>query len=149
MDFLDRLKIIMAKNNDNNSTLAKKSGIPYTTIVGLFKRGWETAQLTTIQRICEHYSVSIDFMVYGVDKLSEESQMIAAKYDTLDDAGKELINVVVDLQVKRMNGEQMKTKRVPVIGTAYNDGRVEMKYAASKEVEEVETDADLIVHHYE
>ena len=141
MDFLDRLKNIMEKNHDNNSTLAKKSGIPYTTVVGLFKRGWETAQLTTIQRICEYYSVSIDFMVYGVEKLSEESQMIAAKYDTLDESGKELLNIVADLQVKRMKETTaQKSRRVPIIGNAYNDGRFETKLAAMQEQKEMVED---------
>lgn len=137
MDFLDRLRILMEKNNENNSTLAKKSGIPYTTIDGLFKRGWEKAQISTIQKICDYYNVSLDYMVYGVDKLSAEAQVIAAKFDKLDIAGKELIDVVIDLQSKRMNQEHSKAKRIPIIGTAYNDGRIETKHAAMQEQKEL------------
>lgn len=91
MDFIDRLRSLMGSNGDNNSTLAKKSGIPYTTIDGLFKRGWEKAQLSTIQKICEYYKVSLDYMVYGAEKLSDGALILAGKYDSLAPAGKELI----------------------------------------------------------
>lgn len=77
MDFFDRLRKLMEQNGDtNNSVLAKKSGIPYTTIDGLFKRGWEKAQIITIQRICDYYGVSLDYMVYGADKLSERGDFM-------------------------------------------------------------------------
>ena len=139
MDFLDRLRILMENNNENNSTLAKKSGIPYTTIDGLFKRGWEKAQISTIQKICDYYNVSLDYMVYGVDKLSAEAQVIAAKFDKLDDHGKELLNVIADMQAKRIRESEVSTKprRIPIIGTAFNDGSVEMKHAARQEQKEM------------
>lgn len=103
MDFLDRLRLLMNQNgDDNNSVLAKRSGIPYTTIDGLFKRGWEKAQISTIQKICDYYGVSLDYMVYGADKLSAESQVLAAKFDNLDDSGKDVVIAVTDLQIKRI-----------------------------------------------
>lgn len=142
MDFLDRLRKLMEQNGDaNNSVLAKRSGIPYTTIDGLFKRGWEKAQITTIQRICDYYGVSLDYMVYGADKLSDDAQMVAAKYDTLDAPGKELIAAVMDAQIKRIDvyGRCKPVKRIPLLGTAYLDGRVETQYAAYREQKEMET----------
>ena len=102
MDFLERLRYFMDRSEDTDASLAKKSGIPYTTINGLFKRGWEKAQISTIQKICQHYNVSLDYMIYGSAGLSEDSQMIAAKFDGLDEDGKELVSVVIDLQTKRM-----------------------------------------------
>lgn len=104
MDFLDRLKVLMNKNGDNNATLAKGSGIPYTTIDGLFKRGWENAKISTIQKVCQHYGVLIDYMVYGVDGLSDEAQDLAAKYDGLSAAGKELVNAAMDFAAKHHKG---------------------------------------------
>ena len=98
MDFLNRLKLLMDKAGDNNSTLAKKSGIPYTTIDGLFKRGWEKAQISTIQKICEYYKVSLDYMVYGSDALSDESLMMAAKYEGLSKHGREIVMVVLETE---------------------------------------------------
>ena len=100
MDFLDRLKVLMGKNEDNNSSLAKKSGIPYTTIDGLFKRGWEKAQISTIQKICNYYGVSLDFMIYGVEKLSADAILVAAAYDSMSEYGKEVITCVVEQEKK-------------------------------------------------
>lgn len=100
MDFLDRLKLLMNKYDDNNSTLAKKSGIPYTTIDGLFKRGWEKAQTSTIMRICDYYNVSMDYMVYGAEKLSSDALIVAAKYDTVSAYGKAIIDCVLEQENK-------------------------------------------------
>ena len=93
----------MEKYNDNNSTLAKKSGIPYTTIDGLFKRGWEKAQTSTIMRICDYYNVPIDYMVYGTEKLSTDALIVAAKYDTMSDYGRAIIDAVLDQEEKMYN----------------------------------------------
>ena len=95
MDFLDRLKMQMDKDGDNNSSLAKKSGIPYTTIDGLFKRGWEKAQISTIQRICEYYHLPLDYMVYGEETLSADAIRVAANYDMLSEYGKQLIECIL------------------------------------------------------
>ena len=137
MDFLDRLRSLMGKNNDNNSTLAKKSGIPYTTIDGLFKRGWEKAQISTIQRICDYYGISIDYMVYGAERLSEESQMFAAKYENLDDHGKEVVSVIMDMENKRIcEYGKLTMKKIPVI-TGGHDSDIYARYNAKQETKEL------------
>jgi hypothetical protein len=140
----------MESNGENNSTLAKRSGIPYTTIDGLFKRGWEKAQISTIQKICDFYNVSLDYMIYGADKLSEEAQMIAAKYDNLDAAGKETAEAVINLQMNRMESygrcETLhKAKRIPIFDTA-EDSVVFAKYHAKREVEEIVEERESIAH---
>lgn len=160
MDFLDRLRVLMDENGDNNSTLAKKSGIPYTTIDGLFKRGWEKAQISTIQKICSHYNVTLDYMVYGAKGLSDESTMIAGKYDTLTDAGKEFINAAVSVAVKTFAKREEGRKRgagsldvpLPRIGTVNgvplfqlpDDRRLPMKEAALEELKELTADAEPV-----
>ena len=100
MDFLERLSFLMKSNGDNKSTLSAKSGIPYTTIDGLYKRGWEKAQTSTIQRICEYYNVSLDYMVYGAKGLSNDAMLLASKFDTLNDAGKELVSTTLNFASK-------------------------------------------------
>ena len=44
--------------------LAQKSGVPYTTIVGLYERGADNARLSTLNRICTCFNVSLDYLVY-------------------------------------------------------------------------------------
>ena len=100
MNFLDRLKTLMMHAGDNNSSLAKKSGVPYTTIDGLFKRGWEKAQISTIQRLCECYNVALDYMIYGAEGLSDKALLIAARYDVISDYGRAIIDCVIEQEKK-------------------------------------------------
>lgn len=139
MDFLDRLKVIMESNQDNNSTLAKKSGIPYTTIVGLFKRGWETAQLSTIQKICDHYGVSLDYMVYGAEKLSPEALMVAAKYETISEYGKTVIDCILNQE-----GGYVIKKKLQIIEMA-DPSELMVNYLHTKRQKEM----DQMVENYE
>lgn len=134
MDFLDRLQFVMDKNGDNKSTLSEKSGIPYTTIVGLFKRNWEKAQVCTIRQICDHYGVSLDYMVYGAEKLSNESLIVAAKYEEMSPYGKAIIDCVIEQEkANRISN----IKAVPVIDTVH-DSDLYARYNAKRERQELE-----------
>lgn len=169
MDFLDRLRNLMDRNDDNDSTLAKKSGIPYTTINGLFKRGWEKAQVSTIQRICQYYNVSLDYMVYGAEGLSEEALVLAAKFDSLNEAGKELLRNTIAFAGKHLSEasnnsdavhmhsrktkvykpiakKHAKAKAVPLYKNLplECDGTVETGYAAKQELLEMAESEILI-----
>ena len=131
MNFLDRLRILMSNNGDNNSSLAKKSGIPYTTIDGLFKRGWEKAQISTIQKICDYYSVSLDYMVYGAEKLSTESLMMAAKYEAASEYGKTIIKCVLNQE-----SEYAIIKKIKVIEMA-DPSKMMVEYLHGKRQKEM------------
>ena len=146
MDLLERLRILMDQHGDNNSSLAKKSGVPYTTIDGLYKRGWEKAQLSTIKKLADFYGVSLDYLVYGSDALSDDALMFAAKYEMLGKHGREVLMAIMDVEMKhQLEKETMVTlKRIPNVGEAKQDGTVEMKEAARRELEGVKEE-DLIV----
>ena len=45
MTFLDKLNFLMKEHNLNKSTLSKSCGIPYTTIDGWYKKGFENKKL--------------------------------------------------------------------------------------------------------
>ena len=51
----------MDKNNLNKSTLSKACGIPYTTIDGWYKKGYEGLKLTTLRKLAEFFGTSLDF----------------------------------------------------------------------------------------
>ena len=137
MNLLDRVRKLMEERNDNNASLARNSGIPYTTIDGLFKRGWEKAQLSTIQKIADYYNVSLDYLVYGAQGLSEETLLLASKIDALKDPFSiDLIKYVVEIESKRAK-TVLKAKAVPILGELIMDGTIETKYAAKKELQEL------------
>lgn len=63
MNFLEKIDRLMAERNINRHTLAAQSGIPYTTIIGFYTKGYEKAQLKTLKRLCEYFGVSLDYLV--------------------------------------------------------------------------------------
>ena len=62
MVFLQKLDWLMERDGLNKHTLAQQSGVPYTTIVGLYERGAENARLSTLNRLCAFFKVSLDYL---------------------------------------------------------------------------------------
>ena len=59
----------MEKNGLNRKRLAEKAGIPYTTIVGWYNRGYENMSLSAFSRICAYFGVTMDSMARDDIKL--------------------------------------------------------------------------------
>ena len=96
MDFLTRLQRVMKMNGDSKHKLSKDSGIPYTTLERLFNNGWENARISTIQKICDHYGLSIDFMVYGAKKAMPDEFEISEKYSKMSPYGRSLVDLIIE-----------------------------------------------------
>ncbi len=63
MDFLDKLETLMSNHNiKNKKQLATQSGIPYTTIVNWYKRGYENMTISNFKSICDFFGVTMDSM---------------------------------------------------------------------------------------
>ena len=62
MNFLEKLDYLMEERAINKSKLSKISGVPYTTIDGFYKKGYENTKLSTIRRISEALNVSLDYL---------------------------------------------------------------------------------------
>ena len=61
MDFLEKLNYLMEKNNLNKSSLSKACNIPYTTIDGWYKKGYEGLKLTTLRKLADYFGTTLDF----------------------------------------------------------------------------------------
>ncbi len=53
----------MEQRGLNKHTLAQQSGIAYTTIVGLYERGKDNARVSTVNRLCAFFHVSLDYLL--------------------------------------------------------------------------------------
>lgn len=102
MDMLDRIIKLMKEHKESKATLARNSGIPYTTIDGLFKRGCDNVYISTARKICDYYGVTLDYLVLGNEGLSNSATLVAAQYDKLDKSGQELINMVIVHEMLRV-----------------------------------------------
>lgn len=62
MGLTDKLDIMMKEQNINKAELARKSGVPYTTIDGFYKKGAENAKLSTLKKLCAYFNCSLDYL---------------------------------------------------------------------------------------
>ena len=64
MTLLEKIDFLMEKNNLNKKQLSEKSGIPYTTLVSFYKKGYGNMKLSTFKKLCKYLDVSVDSMMY-------------------------------------------------------------------------------------
>lgn len=62
MGLTDKLDILMNRKNINKAELARESGVPYTTIDGLYKKGSDNVKLSTLKKICAYFGCSLDYL---------------------------------------------------------------------------------------
>lgn len=112
MDFLQKVDFMMEKYNLNKRSLSQNSGIPYTTIDGWYKKGYEGLKLTTLKKLSEYFNTLIDFWVLedvtdpnygkanGFELVVEEAEHIQ-KYRLIDEYGKEAVDSVLEIEYRR------------------------------------------------
>lgn len=115
MDFLKTLDKLKAKNGDNNNTLSKKTGIPYTTIDSFYKKGWENIKLSTLETLCDYFKVTLDELVYGEQEAQPETtdlrfEKLTSIYNTLSDDNKNVLLLQAEFLLSREESETKKQK---------------------------------------
>ena len=113
MNILDKLDLLMCERGLNKRTLSQSCGIPYTTIIGLYKKGYEGARMSTVRGLAHFFGVSTDYLItdeitdphYGLsspaapvsDLTADETQLID-DYREFNAEGKEKVrDYVADL----------------------------------------------------
>lgn len=99
MRLTDKLEILMKQHGLNKRTLSMQSGIPYTTIVGLFSKGYENAKMSTLNGLSNFFGVTLDSLcrddldelVYKKPKyapsLNEAESQLLTDFDQLNEQG--------------------------------------------------------------
>lgn len=87
MNFLEKLDFLMNRDQLNKHTLAQKSGIPYTTIDAFYKKGYANTKLSTLEKLCICFNVSLDYLVN--DSINDPAHGI--REDSADPQEKELL----------------------------------------------------------
>ena len=101
MDFLEKVNLLMQEKKLNKHTLSEACGIPYTTIDGWFKKGYEGVKVSTLIKLADFFSVELDYLVrpsiidrnYGrqVENIGMEEKEILTLYRSMNDTGKNLM----------------------------------------------------------
>lgn len=126
MDFLEKLNSLMAKNGLNKSTLSKACNIPYTTIDGWYKKGYEGLKLTTLKKLASYFGTTLDFWAGNETTLEPDELDLIKKYRCLDFYGKKIINQVAAVEHERCSIEKTKnnnSKAAQCISISENDNK--------------------------
>lgn len=100
MNLLEKIDLLMFDRGLNKRTLAKESGIPYTTIVHLYTNGYEKAQLSTLKRLCDFFGVSLDYLamedIPPAVVITHEEQSLLTTYRSMNSLGQEEVTRYAD-----------------------------------------------------
>ncbi|MCI8414119.1 MAG: helix-turn-helix transcriptional regulator [Ruminiclostridium sp.] len=110
MNFLEKLNYMMEKNHLNKSTLAKASGIPYTTIDGWYKRGYGGLQLTSLRKLAEYFDTTLDFWAWEDDGPARDGPYALVATDTFQELKPDYQEFILE-QVDRLREIQDKEER--------------------------------------
>lgn len=101
MDFLEKVNLLMQERKLNRHTLSEACGIPYTTIDGWFKKGYEGAKVSTLIKLADYFSVELDYLVrpsitdrnYGrqIKNIDTEEKELLTIYRSMNDMGRSLM----------------------------------------------------------
>lgn len=122
MNFLEKLDYLMNLKNINKSTLAKESGVPYTTIDAFYKKGYENAKISTIKKLCTYFGVTLDYLIrddvdslnYGKNERNVNNKQstdlknkgLAKLIEASKDASEEDIQFVYDMLTRLKNKDK-------------------------------------------
>ena len=174
MNFIEKLEFLMTRYNLTRSSLSQKSGIPYTTIDGWYKKGYEGLKLTTLRKLADYFNTSLDYWIqdeitdpnYGKSNgfiVDYDEVDHIKKYRELDAHGKRIVDSVLNEETRRMADERVAkekeskaaneavaptTKTIPLFGASFAAGKGEPDFGNMWEDYEVPTDtkADFAVH---
>ena len=111
MNFLEKLDTLMAQKGLNRKTLSEVSGVPYTTIIGFYAKGYEGTRMSTVKSLAHFFNVSTDYLIrdeitdpnYGLSApadqvLAPDERQLVTDYRAFNEEGKETVrDYVADL----------------------------------------------------
>lgn len=102
MTFLDKLDLLMAELGINKMKLSQLSDVPYTTIDGFYKKGYENAKISTVRKIARALNVSLDYLIEDAESkkgsapsVSDEALRMAVAFDRASEKDKNTVRQVL------------------------------------------------------
>ena len=116
MNFLEKLDYLMEEKGLNPHTLAKASGIPYTTIKGWYEKGYEGLKLPTLRKLSNFFCTTLDYWALDEIKnplsssydtsLTEKESKIMDIYRQLTEFNQHKIEGMIELKLQEQQEEQ-------------------------------------------
>jgi len=114
MTLLEKIDYLMKKYDLNKNTLSKKSGIKYTTLDSLYKKGYSNVKLSTLMALARYFNVSLDYLVkdeirnprYGFDEIYSEKELkVLELYRSADRDTQRAIELILGYKSEYANKE--------------------------------------------
>lgn len=119
MIILDKLNNLMKEKKLNKSTLAKASGIPYTTIVGFYKKGTDNIKLSTLKKLSAFFDCSLDYLVddnvtekksFSYKDLDIREKTLLENYRNLSKSKQYKVNIIINLEINEQKEDYTKSQ---------------------------------------
>ena len=62
MGLTEKLDQLMEQRGINRKALSAESGIPYTTLMSLYDKGYENIKLSTLRALARYFNVTMDYL---------------------------------------------------------------------------------------
>lgn len=116
-----------------NAQISKLSGVTLSTLDKITSGVNTNPKLDTLQAICKVLGCSLNDFVDSTDStqkapsISDEAMRIAMDYDAMDEHGRSVVSVVMELESKRVKQEGMRGMRLVARGgeLELNDNKIE------------------------
>lgn len=144
MNFLEKLNLLMIQNGLDKKSLSNKSGIPYTTIINWYKRGYDGLQVSTLQKLNNYFGTTFEFWIsdeitdpnYGKTsnfEITFEEMELIKKYRSLNSFDKDTIQLLVSREYERHFDSQITQEQI----AALNLGKTILENSNESEDEQI------------
>lgn len=116
-----------------NAQISKLSGVTLSTLDKITSGVNTNPKLDTLQAICKVLGCTLNDFVDAADgmqkapSISDEAMKIAMDYDAMDEHGRSVVSVVMNLETKRVKQESMRSMRLIARGgdLELNENKIE------------------------
>lgn len=126
MNFLEKLDLLMKQNNLNKKSLSTKSGIPYTTIVNWYTRGYEGLKVSSLQKLNDYFGTTYDFWIsdeitnpnHGKTsnfEITHDEMNFIKSYRSLNSYDKETLRILLDREYKKPTINHFNTEEIAAL----------------------------------
>lgn len=94
MNLLEKIDYLIKENDLNKRKLSINANIPYSTVDGFYKQGFENIRLTTFRKLCDYFGVTMDSMAHDEKDIEYTSDEAPA---ALKPSERNLLNIYNEL----------------------------------------------------
>lgn len=118
MNMIEKINLLMEEKDLKKSDVANGAGVPYTTLDGLFKKGYENAKLPTLKKLALFFGVSMEYLAneeitdknYGINTfkvISEQEKELLSLFRNATEKGRGMaLGVLISNQEEEGEGSK-------------------------------------------